>query len=90
MTLYLDLTKNSPEDIVSQLMGICRDAAQRGTIENEPVKVDFKKKMWVVTWVNTLGEFSEMFKSEENAVKFLVELHQNMGVRESSIRQTLA
>lgn len=86
MTVYIDLQKTTPESVVDQLIRICQDSAACGGFVSEPVHVEFKTKSWLVTWTNNFGKFSERFKSEDTAVQFLVDLHKNMGVKESSIR----
>lgn len=86
MTIYYDLTKDRPEDIVSSLISMCNQAAETGEIRHEsPAKMEFKK-VWVVNYKCPEGEFSQTFKNKESAMRFVIEIH-NDGATESNIKE---
>lgn len=77
MTIYINLEKSTPESIVSLLMAQCEQAAKSGIIHEEPVYVEFKKKVWTVTYVNQFGEFAQLFNSKDAATVFANNLLDN-------------
>lgn len=86
MTIYINLEESTPESIVSQLMKQCQQAAKSGIIHEEPVYVEFKKKVWIVTYINSVGEFAESFKSRDAAMKFMDGILENGMAHEAKIR----
>lgn len=84
--IVFDLAKTGPETIVERLINMCHAAADSGEIVNEPVYVEFKKKVWIVTYINSVGEFAESFKSRDEAVKFMDGLLENGMAHEVKIR----
>lgn len=86
--IVFDLAKTSPETIVERLINMCHAAADSGEIVNEPVYVEFKKKVWTVTYVNKFGEFAQMFNSKELATEFATNLLDNNISTDVKIRGT--
>lgn len=58
MTVYVDLSKSSPESIVDML--------KLASLQSEK-----SKAMWIVTYENNEGEFSECFSDKKIAIKYM-------------------
>lgn len=83
--VYYDLTRT--DSFVDQIAELCAEAARFGIIVNEKAKVEFKK-MWVVTYKNDIGEFSEPFGNQKTAIEFMNTMLATGQAKEAKIRST--